>query len=80
MAKEHADEERFSNSETALGGADSVQKTTGLTGGSGSDPDRNQDRPIIAQVPSGGGVNLGAWVVGGIALLIGVIYAAGIFR
>ena len=80
MAKEHADERQFSNSETALGGADSVQKTTGLTGGSGTDPDRFQDEPVIAKVPSGAGPNLGAWLVVAIAVVIAIIYAAGAFR
>ena len=80
MAKEHADEEQFSNSETALGGADSVQKTSALTGGAGTDPDRFQDRPVIATVPSGSGPNLGVWIVAALAAVIAIIYAAGIFR
>ena len=80
MAKEHADEEQFSNSETALGGADSVQKTTGLTGGAGTDPDRFLDRTVIAKVPSGSGPNLAAWLIGGLAAIIAIIYAVGIFR
>ena len=80
MAREHADEQQFSNSETALGGADSVQKTTGLTGGAGTDPDGRQDEPVIAKVPSGSGPNLGAWLVVAVAAVIAIVYAAGIFR
>ncbi len=63
-----------------IGDADNVQKTTWVTGGSGTDPDRDQDKPVIASVPSGGGVNLGAWAVGVIALVIALVYAVGIFR
>ena len=62
------------------GGADSVQKTTALTGGAGTDPDRNQDQPIIAQVPTGSGPNRGAWAVAVIALVSALVYAVGIFR
>ena len=69
-----------SRDDGGIGDADNVQKTTWLTGGSGTDPNKDQDRPVIASVPSGGGVNVGAWVVGGIAVVIAVIYAAGIFR
>ena len=79
MAKEHADEEQFSNSEAALGGADSVEKTTWVPG-SGTDPEGKPIAGVTAQVPSGGGVNLGAWAVGAIALVIAIVYAAGIFR
>jgi hypothetical protein len=63
-----------------IGDADNVQKTTYVTGGGGTDPDRNQDQPLIARVPSGGGVNVGAWAVGAVALVIALVYAAGLFR
>ena len=62
------------------GGADSVQKTTALTGGAGTDPDRDQDQSLIARVPSGSGPNLGAWAIGAVALVIALVYAAGVFR
>ena len=78
MAKEHADEEQFSNSEAALGGADSVEKTTWVPG-SGTEPEGKPIAGVTAQVPSGGGVNVGAWLVAAIALVIAIIYAAGIF-
>ena len=80
MAGERPSEDQFRNSEAALGGADSVQKTTALTGGSGSDPDRDQDKPVIANVPTGGGVNLGVWAVVIIAVVIALIYGVGAFR
>lgn len=79
MAKEHADEEQFSNSEAALGGADSVEKTTYVTG-SGTEPENRPIAGVTAQVPSGGGVNLGAWAVGAVAVVIALIYAIGAFR
>ncbi len=79
MAKEHADDEQFSNSEAALGGADNIEKTTWVTG-SGTEPEGKPIAGVTAQVPSGGGVNVGAWAVGAVALVIAVIYAAGIFR
>ena len=63
-----------------IGDADNVQKTTWLTGGAGTDPNSDQDRPVIASVPTGGGVNVGAWAVGVIALVIALVYAVGIFR
>ena len=62
-----------------IGDADNVQKTTYVTGGAGTDPDKNQDQPPIASVPSGSGPNVGAWLVGGIAAVIAIVYAAGIF-
>lgn len=79
MAKEHADEGQFSDSETALGGADSVEKTTYVTG-SGTEPEATAQGHVIAQVPSGSGPNIGAWAVGVIALVIALVYAAGVFR
>ena len=66
--------------EGGIGDADNVQKTTWVTGGSGTDPDKNQHEPLIASVPTGGGVNFGAWAVVAIALVIALVYAAGVFR
>ena len=64
-----------------VGDADNVQKTTWVAGGGGTDPDKDQSgAPVIASVPSGGGINVGAWAVGIIALVIALIYAAGVFR
>ncbi len=79
MAKEHADEEQFSNSEAALGGADNVEKTTWVEG-AGTSPEGKPIAGVTARVSSGGGVNVGAWVVGAIALVVALVYGAGIFR
>ena len=35
---------------------------------------------IAADLSSGGGVNIAAWVIGAVAALIAVIYMLGIFR
>ena len=47
--------DRYADPETALGGADAVEKTTYVTG-SGTDPQarKGTDGPV-AQVPAGGG-------------------------
>ena len=62
-----------------IGGADNVQKTTYVTG-SGTEPGGRDPGNPIAQVPSGSGINLGAWIVGGIAVLIALVYGFGVFR
>jgi hypothetical protein len=45
---------RFENPETALGGADAVEKTTYVTG-SGTDPDARKGSGPSARVTPGGG-------------------------
>jgi len=72
--------EKLPNPEAALGGADDVEKTTYVTG-SGTEPEwqRRKGEPA-AQVRSGGGPNLLAWIVGVIAALFALVYAAGLFR
>ena len=61
-----------------IGGADNVEKTTWVVG-HGTDP-ANEDPPIAsAQVRSGGGVNVVALVVGGIAALIAIVYGINVF-
>ena len=48
-------EDRYTNPETALGGADAVEKTTYVTG-RGAEPEAlGGDRGAGAQVPAGGG-------------------------
>jgi hypothetical protein len=46
--------DRFENPETALGGADAVEKTTYVTG-SGTDPDARKGSGPSARVSPGGG-------------------------
>lgn len=85
------DERPFTDSETALGGADAVQKTTyGV--GHGAEPIGTQehapvgvrkgegDGTVVARVATGGGVSPVAWIVGIIAVLALLVYAFGIFR
>ena len=47
-------EDRYRNPETALGGADAVEKTTYVTG-SGTDPDARKGSGPGARVSAGGG-------------------------
>ena len=79
----------FTNSETALGGADSVQKTTWGVG-HGGDPDGTQeeargqpkkgDDVMVARIGTGGGTSPIAWVVGILGVLALLVYAFGAFR
>ena len=46
--------DRYVDRETALGGADAVEKTTYVTG-SGTDPDARKGTGPSARVPAGGG-------------------------
>ena len=73
-------EEDYRNSETALGGADAVEKTSYVVG-SGTTPEGKPPiAGVTARTPSGGGVNVLAWAVGAIALLVGVVYLLGVLR
>lgn len=64
--------------EAALGGADAVEKTTYVVG-AGTEPYVvNTDRPVAHPEP-GGGINVTAWIVGAIVVLIALIYLAGLF-
>ena len=83
------DEAPFTDSETALGGADSVQKTTWGVG-HGTEPTgleehmpvgrRKGEGDVVARVATGGGVSPIAWVVGILGVLALVVYAFGAFR
>lgn len=67
---------QFTNSETALGGADAVQKTSyGV--GQGTDPAATSDSSSTAHPPAGSGPNYLAWGVGVIAVLLAIAYFAG---
>jgi len=46
--------DRYADAETALGGADAVEKTTYVTG-SGTDPNARKGDGPAAHVPAGGG-------------------------
>lgn len=89
------DDHPFVDSETALGGADSVQKTTWGVG-HGTEPvgtqeyapttrdkgDRKKgdDGPVVARVGSGGGLSPIALVLIVLGGLAGLVYAFGVFR
>jgi hypothetical protein len=70
--------ERYAHPEAQLGGADAVEKTTYVVG-EGTEPGSRPQGDYIAR-GAGGGSNLAVWIVGGIAALIAVVYAIGIFR
>lgn len=76
---DNLDPSRYEYAESALGGADSVQKTSYVTG-EGTEPEGAPRASVIARTSSGGGVNIAAWVIGAVAALIAVIYMLGIFR
>ena len=75
----HVQPEGYQHAETALGGADSVQKTSYVVG-EGTEPAGAPRAGVIARTTTGGGVNVGAWVVGILAFVIALVYAFGIFR
>ena len=64
--------------EPVIGDADNVQKTSYVVG-HGTNPDAPDPANVAARVPTGGGINVGAWVVGAIAVIIALIYGFGIF-
>jgi len=78
----------FEHSEAALGGADTIQKTSWGVG-HGTEPDgREEHAPVgrlkgegdvVARVAPGGGANPIAWGVGVVALIAMVAYLAGLF-
>ena len=76
---ENIDPERYDYAETALGGADSVQKTSYVTG-RGTEPEGAPRAGVVARTASGGGINVGAWIVALIAVAIALVYGFGILR
>jgi hypothetical protein len=69
----------YDNPEAQLGGADAVEKTTYVVG-DGTEPDARPHGDYAAGDAARGGANLGVWVIGGVAALIALVYAIGIFR
>lgn len=68
----------FADSETALGGADAVEKTTYVVG-HGTDP--NALSPVGKPSAVGrNGINPVVWGVVALIVLVVVIYAFGVFR
>lgn len=74
---DHPDPE-FVDPETALGGADAVEKTTYVVG-DGTSPEA---RTPIGRPPSVGssGVSPLAWVAIAVALIIAIVYVVGVVR
>ena len=66
------------NPETALGGADSVPKTSYVTG-QGTDPNARSEGPV-AKVPTGGGINIGAIVLVVVVIAIALLFGGSLFR
>jgi hypothetical protein len=64
--------------EVAFGGADAVEKTTYVVG-AGTDPEGRPDGPYAARDAAGAG-SVAVWIVAGLAALVGLVYAIGIFR
>src|SRR3712207_4696031 len=69
---------RYAHPEAQLGGADAIEKTTYVVG-EGSEPSTRPRGEYVAR-GAAGGTNLGVWIIGGIAALIALVYAIGIFR
>ena len=82
------DDAPYGMSQTALGDADAVQKTTWGVG-TGTEPDgrlehapvglRKGDGTVVANTGPGGGINPAAWVVGLLAALAAVVYGFNLF-
>jgi len=72
--------DRYENPETALGGADAVEKTTYVTG-RGTEPEaRNPGNAPTARVPSGSGPST-TWIIIGALLVAAVlVYLLGFGR
>ncbi|MDF1501476.1 hypothetical protein [Roseisolibacter sp. H3M3-2] len=81
------DSDRYEQSETALGGADTIQKTTWGVG-MGAEPDgrlehapvglRKGEGTVVARTDAGGGANPIAWMVGLLAAAAALIYGFGV--
>ena len=67
---------QYRNSETALGGADAVEKTTYVVG-QGTDPAGKAGESVNAHPRAGGGPNYVAWGIGAVAGLVALAYLLG---
>ncbi|HWG34556.1 MAG TPA: hypothetical protein VN650_10335 [Gemmatimonadaceae bacterium] len=71
-------EPKFVDSETALGGADAVEKTTYVVG-EGTDPNALSPSGHPAKVDKRG-LSPAVWIMAGIIVLLVVVYAFGAMR
>ena len=67
------------NPETALGGADSVEKTTYVTG-SGTSPEARKKGEAPVPRVGGGGLGIGGWILIAVVVAIALVFGAGLFR
>ena len=67
---------KFTNSETALGGADAIEKTTYVVG-QGTEPSGKAGDSPNAHPRAGGGPNYVAWGIGALAALVALAYLVG---
>jgi hypothetical protein len=73
-------EDRYRNPETALGGADAVEKTTYVTG-QGTEPEtRHKEGTPTARVPSGSGHGATWAIIGFLAVMAVLVYLLGFGR
>ena len=73
-------QDRYKNPETALGGADAVEKTTYVTG-RGTEPSANQPPGSpAARVPAGGGQGATWAIIGFLVIAAVLVYVLGFGR
>ena len=72
--------DRYENPETALGGADAVEKTTYVTGQGGEPETQHKQGTASARVPSGSGHGATWAIIGFLALAAVLVYILGFGR
>jgi hypothetical protein len=73
-------QDRYRNPETALGGADAVEKTTYVTG-QGTEPEtQHKEGTPTARVPSGSGHGATWAIIGFLAVMAVLVYLLGFGR
>jgi hypothetical protein len=74
-----ADPDKERLPEADLGGADAVEGTTYVVG-DGTEPEGRPEGIYVARDAAANGKNVALWAVVGVAALIALVYAIGIFR
>jgi len=72
--------DRYVNPETALGGADAVEKTTYVTGQGGEPETQHKEGTPTARVPSGSGHGATWAIIGFLAIAAVLVYLLGFGR
>lgn len=70
---------RFSDPETALGGADAVEKTTYVVG-EGTTPEARAPRGEVPPPSARSGAGWGVWAVIAVAVVVALVYVLGFTR